>query len=44
MLGPLLRWMPIVKWFESGKFKPMVRMGRIIDELGLDEVKKIIAI
>jgi NAD(P)H-nitrite reductase large subunit len=34
----------IVKWFESGNFKPKVRMGRIIDELGLDAVKKAIGI
>jgi NAD(P)H-nitrite reductase large subunit len=34
----------IVKWYESGDFKPKVRMGRIIDELGLDEVKKAIGI
>ena len=34
----------VVKWFESGKFKPKVRMGRVIDELGLDEVKKTIGI
>jgi NAD(P)H-nitrite reductase large subunit len=30
----------VVGWFESGNFKPKVRMGRIIDELGLDAVKK----
>ena len=34
----------IVKWYESGNFKPKVRMGRIIDELGLDAVKKAIGI
>ena len=34
----------IIKWYESGNFKPKVRMGRIIDELGLDEVKKAIGI
>ena len=32
----------IVNWYESGNFKPKIRMGRIIDELGLDEVKKAI--
>lgn len=34
----------IVKWFEKGDFKPKVRMGRIIDELGLDGVKSAIGI
>lgn len=34
----------IIKWYEFGNFKPKVRMGRIIDELGLDEVKKAIGI
>jgi NAD(P)H-nitrite reductase large subunit len=34
----------IVNWYESGNFKPKVRMGRIIDELGLDQVKKEIGI
>ncbi|MGD9006922.1 MAG: NAD(P)/FAD-dependent oxidoreductase [Desulfobacteraceae bacterium] len=34
----------IIKWYETGNFKPKVRMGRIIDELGLDEVKKAIGI
>jgi NAD(P)H-nitrite reductase large subunit len=34
----------IVKWFETGDFKPKVRMGRIIDELGLDGVKSAIGI
>jgi NAD(P)H-nitrite reductase large subunit len=42
--GALAMAEAIVKWFESGNFKPKVRMGRIIDELGLDEVKKAIAI
>jgi NAD(P)H-nitrite reductase large subunit len=32
----------IIQWFESGHFKPKVRMGRIIEEIGLDEVKKAI--
>lgn len=32
----------VISWFESGNFKPKVRMGRIIDEIGLDEVKKAI--
>jgi NAD(P)H-nitrite reductase large subunit len=32
----------IIDWFESGKFKPKVRMGRIIDEIGLDKVKQAI--
>jgi NAD(P)H-nitrite reductase large subunit len=30
----------IVEWFASGNFKSKVRMGRIIDEIGLDGVKK----
>jgi NAD(P)H-nitrite reductase large subunit len=34
----------IIKWYASGNFKPKVRMGRIIDELGLDQVKKAIGI
>ncbi len=34
----------IIDWFEAGNFKPKVRMGRIIDELGLDAVKKTIGI
>jgi NAD(P)H-nitrite reductase large subunit len=34
----------ILNWFESGNFKPKVRMGRVIDEIGLDEVKKAIGI
>jgi len=34
----------IIRWYESGNFKPKVRMGRIIDELGLDEVKRAIGI
>ncbi|MGD9366374.1 MAG: NAD(P)/FAD-dependent oxidoreductase [Desulfobacteraceae bacterium] len=34
----------VIKWYESGDFKPKVRMGRIIDELGLDKVKKAIKI
>jgi NAD(P)H-nitrite reductase large subunit len=34
----------IISWFESGNFKPKVRMGRIIDELGLDVVKKAIGV
>jgi NAD(P)H-nitrite reductase large subunit len=29
----------ILNWFQSGDFKPKVRMGRIIDEIGLDAVK-----
>ncbi len=32
----------IIQWFESGNFKPKVRMGRIIDEIGLDEIKNAI--
>jgi NAD(P)H-nitrite reductase large subunit len=32
----------IVDWFASGTFKPKVRMGRIIDEIGLDKVKQAI--
>jgi NAD(P)H-nitrite reductase large subunit len=34
----------VVNWFEQGEFKPKVRMGRIIDELGLDGVKSAIGI
>ena len=34
----------IVSWFESGNFKPKVRMGRIINDLGLDVVKKAIGV
>ena len=34
----------VISWFEFGNFKPKVRMGRIIDELGLDAVKKAIGI
>jgi NAD(P)H-nitrite reductase large subunit len=34
----------VISWFESGNFKKKVRMGRIIDELGLDAVKKAIGI
>jgi NAD(P)H-nitrite reductase large subunit len=30
----------VVRWFESGKFKPKVRMGRIIEELGLDKIRQ----
>jgi NAD(P)H-nitrite reductase large subunit len=32
----------ILDWFASGNFKPKVRMGRIIDEIGLDKVKQAI--
>jgi NAD(P)H-nitrite reductase large subunit len=34
----------IINWFASGDFKPKVRMGRIIEELGLDQVKKAIGV
>ena len=34
----------VVKWFEAGNFKTKVRMGRILDELGLEAVKRAIAI
>ncbi len=34
----------IIKWYEDGDFKPKVRMGRVIDELGLDSVKEAIEI
>jgi NAD(P)H-nitrite reductase large subunit len=34
----------IIQWYKSGNFKPKYRMGRIIDEIGLDEVKKAISI
>ncbi|MBI5585193.1 MAG: NAD(P)/FAD-dependent oxidoreductase [Deltaproteobacteria bacterium] len=33
----------IIRWFESGNFQPKVRMGRIIDQLGLEEVKRALA-
>lgn len=32
----------IIHWFEQGNFRPKVRMGRIIDEIGLDKVRKAI--
>jgi NAD(P)H-nitrite reductase large subunit len=32
----------IVTWFESGKFKPKIRMGRIIEEIGLDNARQAI--
>jgi NAD(P)H-nitrite reductase large subunit len=32
----------IIQWFASGNFKPKVRMGRIIDNIGLDAVKQAI--
>ncbi len=34
----------VIRWYASGNFKPKVRMGRIIDELGLDLVKKAIGL
>lgn len=34
----------IVQWFASGDFRPKVRMGRIIDEIGLENVKKAIGV
>lgn len=34
----------VIRWYASGNFKPKVRMGRIIDELGLDQVKKAIGL
>jgi NAD(P)H-nitrite reductase large subunit len=34
----------IINWYASGNFKPKYRMGRIIDQLGLDEVKRSIGI
>jgi NAD(P)H-nitrite reductase large subunit len=34
----------VVDWFGSGNFKHKVRMGRVIDELGLDVVKKAIGV
>jgi NAD(P)H-nitrite reductase large subunit len=34
----------IIAWYQSGDFRPKVRLGRIIDELGLDEVKQAIGI
>jgi NAD(P)H-nitrite reductase large subunit len=30
----------VVRWFQEGNFKPKVRMGRIIDEIGLEAFKK----
>jgi NAD(P)H-nitrite reductase large subunit len=34
----------VLTWFEKGKFRPKVRMGRVIDEVGLDTFKKAIGI
>jgi NAD(P)H-nitrite reductase large subunit len=34
----------IIHWYESGKFKPKIRMGRVIDEIGLDRAKQAIGI
>jgi NAD(P)H-nitrite reductase large subunit len=34
----------VVRWFEQGNFKAKVRMGRIIDDMGLEEVKRAIGI
>jgi NAD(P)H-nitrite reductase large subunit len=34
----------IIEWYKNGNFKHKVRMGRIIDELGLEEVKKAIGL
>src|SRR3990172_8320867 len=30
----------VVNWFEKGNFRPKVRMGRVIEEIGLDALKK----
>jgi NAD(P)H-nitrite reductase large subunit len=30
----------VVRWFQEGNFKPKVRMGRVIDEIGLEAFKK----
>ena len=32
----------VISWFEAGGFKTKVRMGRIIDEIGLEAVKQAI--
>jgi NAD(P)H-nitrite reductase large subunit len=32
----------VIQWFDKGNFKPKVRMGRIIDQMGLEEFKKAI--
>jgi NAD(P)H-nitrite reductase large subunit len=32
----------VIQWFKNGNFRPKVRMGRIIDEIGLDAFKKAI--
>jgi len=34
----------VVEWFEKGNFKSKVRLGRIIDEVGLDQFKKEIGV
>jgi NAD(P)H-nitrite reductase large subunit len=34
----------IISWFEAGNFKPKVRMGRVIDDIGLDVLKKAIRV
>jgi NAD(P)H-nitrite reductase large subunit len=34
----------VVSFFENGDFPKKVRMGRIIDKIGIDEVKKMIGI
>ena len=34
----------VLDWFDKGKFRPKVRMGRVIDEIGLDEFKKAIGV
>jgi NAD(P)H-nitrite reductase large subunit len=34
----------VIRWFESGKFKVKVRLGRIIEEIGLDKFRQEIGI
>jgi NAD(P)H-nitrite reductase large subunit len=34
----------VVDWFDKGKFRSKVRMGRVIDEIGLDAFKKAIGL
>lgn len=34
----------VINWFKNGNFPKKVRMGRIVDKIGLDEVKKAIGV
>lgn len=34
----------IIRWFENGNFKPRIRLGRIIDEVGLNDLKRAIGV